>query len=204
MFWLSVSVRQPPKTYMDNQIPNLTSGNHTLIRISGMKLIQDKWTITFDRSKLVSCACYLTVSHIGSTYPQYQQDLLVISDYILCCYTVCCTWGLMLCAAEVLHKHLTDLGFKIPMVALGLYLASSIQVHYSIFRKHDPSRLIFGLLHSSYSEQTITANSIPFLCRWLSAIAISRITRLASCSVRCPRFSIVSNRLPPAIFSKIR
>jgi hypothetical protein len=38
--------------------------------------------------------------------------------------------------------------------------------------------------------------AMPFWCRKLIALATSRITRLASCSVRWPRRSIVSSRVP--------
>ena len=41
----------------------------------------------------------------------------------------------------------------------------------------------------------------PFWCRKCRAVAISRITKLASCSVRWRRRSIVSNNVPPSIFS---
>ena len=41
----------------------------------------------------------------------------------------------------------------------------------------------------------------PFWCRNCRAVAMSRMTKLASCSVRCRRLSIVSNSVPPSIFS---
>ena len=43
--------------------------------------------------------------------------------------------------------------------------------------------------------------AIPLLCRKLRPLAISRTTLDASSSVRCPRWRIESNRVPPSHFS---
>ena len=60
-----------------------------------------------------------------------------------------------------------------------------------------------ALVHSTFSGFRSRC-AMPFSCRKCSALAMSRTTRLASCSVSVWRRSMFASSVPPSIFSNTR